>query len=373
MMIPFEFETIAFGFETIEKATSPKDTHIPSCPHNLWPYELTAPDNRFRTSSFPKTTMKIILLGSPLISIACTVVLASTFVSDQALAQSFQVVSRATSTIPTSREVTFSCTFQNNWSSANHPRLYPTATAHWSPPVLATHNGGYRMWLPGGLASPGVESVAETGATTTLVNEIASAGSAIRSSVRGVDQFNSEQQRQVLPNIAADASHRLMSSITMVAPSPDWFTGFYDFRLFNPSTGTWWSNFTLNTFPFDAGTEKGTSYVLSNEAENPRLRIRRFTARSPLDTGVFLSSDQSTVRHVATWKCQMRTSTASCLRATTSCSRNAECCSGNCMVSGGKKTCASTRGRQLRGTVGSDKGTVEVVSDTVGVTPDRDQ
>lgn len=230
--------------------------------------------------------------------------------SDQALAQSFQVVSTATSTIPTSMEVTFTCTFQNNWSSVNHPRLYPTSTAHWSPPVLATHNSGYSMWLPGGLASPGVESVAEIGATTTLVNEIASAGSTIRSSVRGVDQYNSEQQEQVLPSITVDASHPMMSSITMVAPSPDWFTGYYDFELVDPATETWWSNFTLNTFPFDAGTEQGTTYSLGNEAENPVLPIQEFTATSPLDSGVFLSPDESSVLHVATWVCVLLQSPA---------------------------------------------------------------
>ena len=303
-----------------------------------------------------------------LISLVCAIMLASSFVSYQALGQSFRVVSRATSTIPTSKEVAFTCTFQNNWSGANHPRLYPTATAHWSPPVLATHNSGYKMWIPRGLASPGVESVAETGATTTLVNEIASAGSTIRSSVQGVAQFNNMQQQQVLPSITADASHRMMSSITMIAPSPDWFSGFYDFRLFNPATGTWWSNFTLNTFPFDAGTEKGTGYEIDNEAENPPLRIRRFTARSPLDTGVFLSPDQSRVMHVATWKCRLQTSASTCLRKSTACSRNTECCSGKCLTSGGKKTCASTQGRQLRGTAESDEGTVEEVFEAVDAT-----
>jgi Spondin_N len=250
--------------------------------------------------------MKITLLNSSSIPVGCAVLMTLSFVLDQALAQSFQVVSTATSTIPTSKEVTFSCTFQNNWSSANHPRLYPTATAHWSPPVLTTHDSGYSMWLPGGLASPGVESVAEIGATTSLVNEIASAGSAIRSSVRGVDQFNSEQQEQVLPSITADASHRLMSSITMVAPSPDWFTGFYDFELVDPDTDTWWSSFTLNTPPFDAGTEQGTTYALSNAAEDPVLPIQEFTATSPMDTGVFLSPDESSVIHVATWECLLQ-------------------------------------------------------------------
>jgi Spondin_N len=255
--------------------------------------------------------MKITLLNSPSIPVGCAVMMITLSVaSDQALAQSFQVVSTATSTIPTSMEATFTCTFQNNWSIANHPRLYPTSTAHWSPPVLATHNSGYSMWLPGGLASPGVESVAEVGLTTTLLNEIASAGSTIRSSVRGVDQYNSEEQEQVLTRIIADASHRLMSSITMVAPSPDWFTGFYDFELVDRATETWWSNFTLNTFPFDAGTEQGTTYSLGNAEEDPVLSIQEFTATTPLDTGVFLSPDESSVLHVATWECVLLQSPA---------------------------------------------------------------
>ena len=60
-----------------------------------------------------------------------------------------------------SNNAIYSCTLTNNWLEANHPKDYPSRNAHWSPPVLASHNGDYEMWAPGGKATKGVENVAE--------------------------------------------------------------------------------------------------------------------------------------------------------------------------------------------------------------------
>jgi hypothetical protein len=78
-------------------------------------------------------------------------------------AQDFDVLSTSTSNVPSTETAEFSCQFQNLWSGTRHPRLYPSDDAHWSPPVVAAHGLDYQMWAPGGLASSGVESVAEVG------------------------------------------------------------------------------------------------------------------------------------------------------------------------------------------------------------------
>ena len=70
-------------------------------------------------------------------------------------------LSQVSSTVPISNSVTYSCTFKNNWSAENHPVGYPGDMAHWSPPVVVSHNDRYSMWAPGDLASLGVETVAE--------------------------------------------------------------------------------------------------------------------------------------------------------------------------------------------------------------------
>jgi hypothetical protein len=70
-------------------------------------------------------------------------------------------LSQSLSTVTTSHSVTYSCTFNNNWSAENHPNNYPGSSAHWSPPVVVAHNNKYNMWKPCKLASKGDEDVAE--------------------------------------------------------------------------------------------------------------------------------------------------------------------------------------------------------------------
>ena len=62
-------------------------------------------------------------------------------------------------------------TFEGTWSLASHPQAY-VGSAHWSPPVVAAHSSDYVMWELGGIATSGVEIVAETGSTFTLRNEL---------------------------------------------------------------------------------------------------------------------------------------------------------------------------------------------------------
>jgi len=61
----------------------------------------------------------------------------------------------------------------------------------------------------------------------------------------------------------------------MIAPSPDWFSGFYDFDPRDPSSNTWYGEFIIETHPWDAGTEIGASYSTSNDPEPTNVPILR--------------------------------------------------------------------------------------------------
>jgi hypothetical protein len=76
-------------------------------------------------------------------------------------ADDFKVSAKTISRLATSEMAMYSCVFTNQWTAANHPNLYPAGSAHWSPPVVATHDMTYEMWSAGGMASMGVELVAE--------------------------------------------------------------------------------------------------------------------------------------------------------------------------------------------------------------------
>lgn len=272
-----------------------------------------------------------------------------------AFGQRYTVVSSVPSDLSSSEAAEYTCLFRNNWTVANHPALYPGADARWSAPVLVTHDGTIQLWAPGGFAAPGIQSIAETGATETLFAELVQVGTSVGSSTVGTAMRNSEQQQQTIGSFIADSEHMVLSSIARIVPSPDWFTGFYDFSLLDGNTNTWLTSFTIATFPFDAGTETGERYVVMNDPEDPFLVIDEFTARNPPTTGVFLSPDGDTVLPVARWQCTLTTTetgpvvpvtpapvpapittapvaapVSSCQTTFEVCESNSDCCSGLC-------------------------------------------
>jgi Spondin_N len=244
----------------------------------------------------------------------------------------YTVVSSVLSDVPTSKDVSYSCTFKNRWSKSRHSADYPT-DARWAPPVMVSHNRQYSMWNSQSLASTGVKEVSEVrhkryhlclfalvrlmplqsltcaaqkGVSTTLVSEIRAASPATDVFVVGAPQI--AVGSQVLPNIKVTLATTLLSSIARIAPSPDWFTGFRNFNAANSGAQRWLQSFTLETFPWDAGTEKGDTYNPSNDAESPPARITRFTTSNIRPTRVFVSTTpegKSQILPVATWECKL--------------------------------------------------------------------
>lgn len=216
------------------------------------------------------------------------------------------VLSKVSSTVPISNSVTYSCAFKNNWSATNHPVQYP-GNAHWSPPVIVAHNDGYSMWAPGDLASPGAETVAETGSPADIVSEIQAAQGEnyVGDFVQGVVSFNSEMQMQTFTDITLTPWFNSMSSITMIAPSPDWFSGFYNVMPIDESSMVWLESFEIATYPWDAGTETGEGFSPDNPAEDPHVPIRQFTTENVPDSGILLNADRTEILPMAMWTCTL--------------------------------------------------------------------
>ena len=65
-------------------------------------------------------------------------------------------------------------TFEGLWNSHTHPKDFPKDEwlTHFSDIIGASHNGDYRVWDYGGIASQGLKQVAEWGATTQLEAEL---------------------------------------------------------------------------------------------------------------------------------------------------------------------------------------------------------
>ena len=117
-----------------------------------------------------------------------------------------------------------------------------------------------------------------SGGTGTLVNEINAqidAKKAWKRILPGGPQLGPEAMRTGI-NVEVTANFTKVSIITMLAPSPDWFIGIDSVDLCN--NGTWRESLNITMLaPYDAGTEDGTAFSLSNAATSPHVNISEIT------------------------------------------------------------------------------------------------
>ena len=171
---------------------------------------------------------------------------------------------------------TYTITFESDWNGADHGTL--PGNAHWSNLVGATHNSNHTFWETGGLATLGVERVAEIGSNTAFENEVNA-----QITANNADQYldmmfeapNNAASGASLVSIEVSDDYPLLSVLSMIAPSPDWFIGISNFSLLD-TNGIWKDEaggIMIDMYPYDAGTENGNGYSTSNSASNPHVAI----------------------------------------------------------------------------------------------------
>ena len=159
---------------------------------------------------------------------------------------------------------TYTMTFEGLWTADDITDAGMPGGAHFTEMIGATHNSGTTIWVSGGTASAGVENVAELGSVGTLVSEIGGNANAA-GVVRAGSAFISPTAT-VSGTFTANSSHPLVSVLSMVAPTPDWFVGVSNLRLYDNG----WQNRVVDLYPYDAGTEEGSGWSLSNAATSPQ-------------------------------------------------------------------------------------------------------
>jgi len=174
----------------------------------------------------------------------------------------------------------YQLTFQSTWSAATHPVQFP-GNPHYSPLVGGTHTNNASFWMPGGLATAGIEQVAETGGTSGLVAEVSqqiSQGNADQVLNFGSSGALSNSPGQLTITFTADADFSQLTLVTMLAPSPDWFLGVHGFDLIQ--NGDWVENAVIPLNLYDAGTDSGSSYTSANANMSPADPIALVTTTS---------------------------------------------------------------------------------------------
>lgn len=163
-------------------------------------------------------------------------------------------------------------TFEATWNSAAHPSDFPS-NPHFSRLIGVTHAAAARFWSAGAIASDGIEAMAEQGATSPLDQEMQTAVAAgtgfglIRGDAIGRSPGSTSVEFEIR------REHPLVTLVSMVAPSPDWFTGVHDLSLIE--NGDWVAQKVVTLYPYDAGTDSGVSYLSPDEDTSPRQPIRQ--------------------------------------------------------------------------------------------------
>ena len=164
---------------------------------------------------------------------------------------------------------TYTVTFEGNWNTDSTPDGVAPG-AHFTTLIGAVHNSGVTFWAAGEMATAGVEGVAETGGTDTFETEISNAEEGTVKSLVKESGVSATGTRTF--EVEFSRTHPLLTLLSMIGPSPDWFVGVSGLSLLDGSDG-WRSSHTVDLFPYDAGTENGEGFSLDNSATSPQGNI----------------------------------------------------------------------------------------------------
>ena len=162
--------------------------------------------------------------------------------------------------LPGTYTATYRVTFDARWSAETHPQDFP-ANAHFSPLIGAIHGDDVEIWRVGGLASQGMESMAETGSVDLLrieMEQLRAEGLVVREvGAPGIDSPGMASF-----DITVDRDNPRVTFVSMIAPSPDWFVGVAGLPL--ERLGEWYGGATAHLSAYDAGTDRGLTYTAPN-------------------------------------------------------------------------------------------------------------
>lgn len=172
------------------------------------------------------------------------------------------------------------------WSTTTHPGAFPNA-AHFSWFGGAAHSDAVSFWEVGEVASPGMKRMAETGATDVLVDVEVQASLDMGTSLAAIDQRHWFCPAETVHGscgpttfmIEVTPDYPLVTMVSMLGPSPDWFVGVSGQTL---RDGDGWSQeLVIDLHPYDGGTRSNNNtFNLFGPLNDPPAPISVITEKS---------------------------------------------------------------------------------------------
>lgn len=159
----------------------------------------------------------------------------------------------------------YTVTLENFWSVDEFPQGFPES-AHLSLIGGATHNSAVSFWAEGDVASRGIEDMAEAGLIDVLLLDEVAPAIANGTANAGIEirEFTAPQVNGVpgvkIFELEMHANWPLVSLVTMLGPSPDWFVGVSGLPL--QIDGAWLNAAIVDLPIYDGGSKSDITPIM---------------------------------------------------------------------------------------------------------------
>lgn len=194
---------------------------------------------------------------------------------------------------PAAAQARYRVTLENLWGADVYPQEFPD-DAHLSLVGGATHNLAVSFWDAGEVASRGIEDMAEAGLIDKLLFD-----EVVPAITNGTADSMIEVRNYTGPSIDGvpgvlsfevdmNVEWPLVSMVTMLGPSPDWFVGVSGLSLLDDNG--WAATLNVDLPLYDAGTKSDITPVMGGPDIVPAEPIG--WVAYDVAMGVYLPSDE---------------------------------------------------------------------------------
>ncbi|AZQ64404.1 elongation factor Ts [Flammeovirga pectinis] len=181
-----------------------------------------------------------------------------------------------------SDSVTYLVTYNGQWTGSSHPIEYPD-NSHFSGVIGMSHNKDTSLFENGSFASEGIKVMAETGGKDPLTDEINAIIDNNLANHLISEGGLSTGSSSIQFTITLVKDYPLVSLVSMIAPSPDWYVAIEGVNLLK-SNDEWIEKLEVTPIHYDAGTDSGVTFKSPNSPTIPAKVISVIT-EAPLGNG----------------------------------------------------------------------------------------
>lgn len=187
--------------------------------------------------------------------------------------------------------VLYRITIDNQWNPDDYPDAFPE-DAHFSHLGGATHNDTVSFWNYGEQLTPAMVWMAETGNVDQIVQQD------FQQAMDNDNAYSTIWERRYTPEqlpgpgtseriIRMHPDFPLVTFVTMLGPSPDWFVGVSGYDL--TEAGEWQDSASVDLVLYDGGSEDGTVPRMQNPASAVQEEVHWLTYQT--DTGDYVRTE----------------------------------------------------------------------------------